>query len=81
MNAENAEPKAPVDRLVMPSTLPSGSAPATLPIYCERTIGELLRKLNLVCVKSVELGNHRFAQEVAELSSQIEYAMDLVDIK
>ncbi|MEZ6033312.1 MAG: hypothetical protein R3C17_09480 [Planctomycetaceae bacterium] len=65
----------------MPSIPSSDPVPTTLPIYCEKTIGELLRRLNRVCVKSMELGNVRFAQEVADLSTQIEYAMDLVDIQ
>lgn len=81
MEKQKQADTAPVHRLVMPSIPSHDSVPTALPNHCETSIGELLRRLNRVCVKSMELGNTRFAQEVAELSSLIEYAMDLVDIK
>jgi hypothetical protein len=81
MEKQTQADTAPGHRLVMPSIPLHDPVPTALPIHCGTSIGELLRRLNRVCVKSMEMGNTRFAQEVAELSSQIEYAMDLVDIK
>lgn len=45
------------------------------PIYSEETCGRLLRRLNLMCVKAHESGDHDAAKQAATYSSQVEEAM------
>lgn len=44
-------------------------------VYCEITIGQLLRNLNLKCVKATEAGDIEAAKEVARLSGSVEEAL------
>jgi len=46
-----------------------------LPIYSEETVGRLLRRLNLMCVKAVASGDNKTAVTAARYSAVIEEAM------
>lgn len=51
-----------------------------LPIYSEETVGRLLRRLNLKCVKAVESGDNKTAVIAARYSTLIELAMKFAEM-
>ena len=50
-----------------------------LPIESEETIGRLLKRLNRICTKAVESGNHDKPQTAAAFSMTLERAIAFAD--
>lgn len=64
------------------SSAPSASrCSSALPIYSEETIGRLLRRLNLMCVKAAEADQVEAARKAAAFSRAVEDAMKFAGIE
>ncbi len=54
---------------------------SALPIYSEETIGRLLRRLNLICVKAAEADEVETARTAAAFSRSVDDAMKFAGIE